>query len=71
MAQETTEQMKKDSDMIFTQIIGGNFHNFDIVKVAIVRLYATDMNISRAGINHALGRLEKFFKEKRSNNHVG
>jgi hypothetical protein len=54
----------KDSDMIFTQITEANFNNLKEAKRTIVYLYVPDMTISRAGISHALNRLEKYFKEK-------
>jgi hypothetical protein len=60
---ETYEQQMKDSDMIFTQITSGNFENWLDVNQAIVMLYVPDMTISRAGISHALKRLERHYKQ--------
>ncbi len=54
--------MKRDSDMIFTAISTGNFDNFAQAQQAVVMFYVPDMTISRAGISHALGRLERFYK---------
>lgn len=65
MATETYEQQMKDSDMIFTQITNGDFHDMKEVNDAVVMLYVMDMSISRAGISHALGRLERHYAEKR------
>ena len=47
--------------MIFTAISTGDFNNFKMAERAVVMLYVTDMSISRAGISHALKRLEKFY----------
>ena len=61
---ETHEQQMKDSDMIFTQITSGNFDNWNDVNQAVVMLYVPDMTISRAGISHALKRLERHYKQQ-------
>lgn len=63
MSIETYEQQMKDSEMIFNQITSGGFDNFSEVNQAIVMLYVPDMTISRAGISHALKRLEKHYKD--------
>ncbi|REK56655.1 MAG: hypothetical protein DWQ49_09805 [Bacteroidetes bacterium] len=60
---ETYEQQMKDSDMIFTQITSGDFDNWNDVNRAVVMLYVPDMTISRAGISHALKRLEQYYKQ--------
>jgi hypothetical protein len=57
-AQETIYQQMKDSDMIFTQI-SGVFDSKDEATRAVLMLYASDMSISRAGISHVLGRIQK------------
>lgn len=57
-AQETIDQQMKDSDMIFTQI-SGVFDSKDEATRAVLMLYAPDMSISRAGISHVLGRIQK------------
>ena len=60
ISKETVEQQTKDSNMIFTQITtSNNFTSFDDANRAVVTLYVPDMTISRAGISHALKRLEK------------
>lgn len=60
---ETYEQQMRDSDMIFTQIMTERFDNWNDVNRAVVLRYVLDMNISRAGISHALKRLEKQYKK--------
>ena len=60
---ETYKNQMKDSDMIYFQILGGDFPTYDEAQSAIVQLYVPDMTISRAGISHALKRLEKFYKD--------
>jgi len=50
-----------DSDIIFTAISTSDFETFKEAETAIVMLYVTDMSFSRAGISHALKRLEKFY----------
>lgn len=58
---EPLEQQTRDSDTIFTAISTGDFDSFKMAERAVVMLYVTDMSISRAGISHALKRLEKFY----------
>lgn len=58
---ETYDQKMFDSDMIFTAISTGDFDNYKQAEEAVVILYVTDMSFSRAGISHALKRLEKFY----------
>jgi hypothetical protein len=60
--QENYEQQMKDSEMIYKQVSSANYDNFDEVNRLIVMLYVPDMSISRAGISHALKRLEEDFK---------
>ena len=60
---ETYDQQMKDSDMIFTAISTGDFDNFEQANQAVVTFYAMDMSVSRAGISHALKRLERFYAE--------
>ena len=47
-AQESMEQMMKDSDRIFTTISTANY---------------LDKSFSRSGISHALSRLKLFYKK--------
>lgn len=61
---ETYEQQMKDSDMIFTQITNGHFDTWDEINRAVVMLYVLDDTVSRAGISHALTRLERHYKQK-------
>lgn len=64
MANETLEQQNKDSDMIFTQITTGDFDNYEDARRLVVTGYLPDMTISRAGISHALKRLEEHYRVK-------
>lgn len=52
-----------DSDMIFTQITSGDFPTFELANQAVCLFYVPDMKISRGGIAHALGRLEKHYQD--------
>lgn len=64
MAIETHEKQMKDSDMIFTEVSMGGCLNYNDAKQCIDIAYVPDMSISRAGISHAMKRLEKFYEEK-------
>jgi len=59
-------QQMKDSDEIFGAISGGDFDDYAQAEAAVVMLYATDPSYSRAGISHALGRLERFYRDRRT-----
>jgi hypothetical protein len=59
-----SEQMLAESEMIFTQITSGDFPTFELANRAVCTIYVPDMTISRAGISHALGRLEKHYAEQ-------
>ena len=61
---ESYEQQMKDSDQIFTSISTGDFDNFKQAEQAVVMLYVMDMSYSRAGISHALRRLERHYEVK-------
>jgi len=63
-AREVEKQMQ-DSDMIFNTITSGNLETFDDAQRVVVMGYALDKSISRAGISHALKRLEQFYKHKK------
>ena len=63
-AQESMEQMIKDSDHIFTTISTANYDNYFQAERAIVLFYVLDRSFSRAGISHALSRLELFYKKQ-------
>lgn len=63
-ATESYEQQMQDSETIFTAISTGDFRDFKQAEQAVVMLYVTDMSISRAGISHALKRLEKHYAGK-------
>ena len=64
MANETYEQQMKDSDMIFTAVTSGDFSNYKEAERVVVMGYVMDMSVSRAGISHALKRLEKHYATK-------
>ena len=57
------QNWQKDSDMIFDQITNGDFPDFTIAQQAVCSLYVLDRSISRAGISHALGRLERHYRK--------
>jgi len=61
------EQQQHDSDTIFTQITEmGGFASMDEVRATVALFYVPDMSISRAGISHALKRLESHFAQNPS-----
>ncbi len=64
--EETYEQQMKDSNMIFTQITTAFYDNFETANRTIAMLYIPDMTISRAGISHALKRIEQYFKQQQA-----
>ena len=53
-----------DSDMIFTAVSSGDFDNFEQAQRVVCLGWVPDMSVSRAGIAHALGRLERFYKAR-------
>lgn len=65
MSKETYENQIKDSDTIFTAISTSDARDFKEAEKIVVTFYAMDLTISRAGISHALKRLEKFYKERK------
>jgi len=62
-APETIEQQTLDSEMIFQQITSGDFTSYSEAEQAVMKIYVIDVTISRAGISHALKRLEKYFRK--------
>jgi len=64
MAEETYEQQLKDSDMLFTQISTSAIDNLQDATRLLVVTYVPDMTISRAGISHALKRLEAHYNNQ-------
>lgn len=64
MNKETYENQTKDSDTIFTAISTSGAIDFKDAEKMVVMMYVMDMSFSRAGISHALKRLEKFYSEK-------
>ena len=59
---ETYENQMKDSETIFTAISTSGARDFKEANRMVVAGYIMDMSFSRAGISHALKRLEKFYK---------
>jgi hypothetical protein len=54
------------SDTIFT-VISTSADNYEMAK-QMVMLYVLDPAFSRAGISHALKRLEEYYKKENNNN---
>ena len=50
--------------MVFTAVSTGDFDDYKMAEQAVVMLYVPDMSVSRAGISHALKRLERFYAER-------
>lgn len=59
MTTETYEQQTKDSDTIFS-VISNSAENMNEASM-MVTMYIMDLNFSRAGISHAVKRLEQHF----------
>ena len=55
------EDWMRDSDMIYTALTNGQFDNYEDVKRCVMAMYFPDMSFSRAGICHALKRLERHY----------
>tara|TARA_R110000851_G_C12698920_1_gene525873 strand:+ start:59 stop:256 length:198 start_codon:yes stop_codon:yes gene_type:complete len=62
---ETIENQNKHSDIIFTAISTGSFGNYDQAESAVLMLYVPDMTFSRAGISHALKRLDNHYNNNK------
>ena len=58
------DDWQRDSDMIFTQITTADFDDFAMANHAVCTIYVPDMTISRAGISHALKRLEQHYSQQ-------
>ena len=65
-ADETYVNQMRDSDTIFTAISTGYFDDYQMAEQAVAMLYLPDMSFSRAGICHALKRLQQFYKERKA-----
>ena len=65
MSKETYENQIKDADAIFTAISTSDARDFKEAEKMVINFYYLDPAISRAGISHALKRLEKFYKERK------
>lgn len=61
---ESYDIMMKDSNRVFKTMSTSGFKTYKEAEQAVVVFYFTDMSYSRAGICHALKRLEKFYEEK-------
>jgi len=59
---EIDEQQMKDSDMIYNQIRSAGYESWEEAQRAIVNIYVPERTISRAGISHAIKRLEEYYK---------
>lgn len=55
---------RRDSDMVFTAISTSGAENYEQAQDMVVLFYVPSMDVSRAGISHALKRLEKFYADK-------
>jgi len=64
MEQKDIDKMHEDSDIIFTAITTGSFNNITEAKQALVTGYVPDSRFSRAGISHAMKRLEEYYHAK-------
>lgn len=60
IAPETTEQQSKDSEAIF-KLVSQAAENLTEAKQMVLGFYVPDRSYSRAGISHALKRLEQFY----------
>jgi hypothetical protein len=58
------EKQFKDSDIIFTAISTSGARDFKEAEKMVVMGYVTDMSFSRAGVSHALKRLEKHYNQE-------
>ena len=63
-AEETYKNQMKDSDTIFTTISTSGAIDYKDAERMVCMVYIMDTSFSRAGISHALKRLEKFYTEK-------
>jgi hypothetical protein len=61
---EPLEAQQRDSDTIFLQITTGGFNSMEEAQTAITFFYLPDPSFSRAGICHALKRLEQYYASK-------
>jgi hypothetical protein len=65
-AQELQEQADwlADSDQVFEAITTSGFETIEEAKQCLVVMYMPDLSFSRAGISHALKRLEAHYRDK-------
>lgn len=55
-----SEEWEQDSDRVFKAL--KNMESYEDCETAVTLLYIPDLSFSRAGLCHALKRLEKHFK---------
>lgn len=61
--QEDSE-WKRHSEIIFTAVSNGNFKNFKEAETMVTMAYVPDLSFSRAGISHALKKLQEFYLQE-------
>ena len=66
MSDETYEKQMSDSDIIFTAV-SNSADNMEEANRMVVMAYVMDMEFSRAGISHALKRLENHYRQGEDN----
>ena len=59
--QQEHASWQRDSDMVFTAISTSGARDFKEAEQMAVMFYVPDMTVSRAGISHALKRLERHY----------
>ena len=64
MYEKELEKQFKDSDIIFTAISTSGARDYQEAERIVIMEYVTDMSFSRAGISHALKRLEKHYNRE-------
>lgn len=60
---EEVKNWQRHSDMVFTAISTSGARDFAEAERMAVHVYVPDMSVSRAGISHALKRLERHYKQ--------
>lgn len=65
-ANETSTEFLEDSDIIFTAISTSAYSSFKEAEQAVAMMYVTDPSFSRAGISHALKRLERHYNNPKA-----
>ncbi len=65
-APESAEQQERDAQMIYRQIMSGEFGTYNQVEQVVAQVYVPDRSLSRAGINRALEMLKHHYSQPRS-----